>query len=80
MAIPWKDLCQRTRSNFPGAKLFFQQLEQRFWFNPDLRRAYGWVVDDWLKNGYVQQLDLDHNEDQYFVPHFPVLRLDKAST
>ena len=38
------------------------------------------MIDDWLRKGYVERMDLDHNEDKYFVPHFPILRMDKTST
>ena len=74
----WKVPSRRPWSNFPEAKLRFQQLARPFQFNPNLRRAYGSVVDDWQKKVYVERLDLDHDEDQYFVPQFPVLQLDTA--
>ena len=41
-----------------------------------------WTVDDYLSTGYIQDVPEDEPKppSEWFLPHFPVVRPEKATT
>ena len=66
--------------NFASAVARFEQPERCFRFNPKLRDSYVDIIRGWEQKNYVERLLLTELGEQYFLPHFPVVRLEKETT
>jgi hypothetical protein len=47
---------------------------------PEVMKAYNRIIDDYAKKGYVKKVPKTDEKDQWYLPHFPVVREDKATT
>ena len=47
-----------------------------------LAKAYQPVVEDYLSKGYIREVPVDEPKppSEWFLPHFPVVRPEKATT
>ena len=43
-------------------------------------KAYNKVFQDYEKKGYIRQVPKSEVEEQWFLPHFPVIKEDRVTT
>ena len=57
-------------------------VEKKLMKHEKLAQAYQSVVDDYLRNGYIREVPEDEPKppSEWFLPHFPVVRLEKVTT
>ena len=86
VSIPWVDQSglSRVSSNRAQAEQRLVSLERSLGRRPVIRDEYIKVMAGHVKKGYVRQvspeeLQLD-GDNQWYLPHFPVVREDKATT
>lgn len=47
---------------------------------PEVMKAYSKIFDDYEKKNYVQKVPKSEAKEQWFLPHFPVIREDRVTT
>jgi hypothetical protein len=48
--------------------------------DPSILEAYSKVFKDYEKKGYIQKVPKSEVEQQWFLPHFPVIKPSKDTT
>ena len=58
------------------------RVEKKLMQDGKLAQAYQSVVEDYLRKGYIQEVPVDEPKppSEWFLPHFPVIRPEKATT
>ncbi|XP_065186610.1 uncharacterized protein LOC135817366 [Sycon ciliatum] len=82
VGIPWRAGRPTLPDNFAAALKRLQSTERRLSQDAAAATAYSNIVLDYVKKGYVREVsssELKHGQ-QWFLPHFAVLRPDKATT
>ena len=56
--------------------------EKKLMHDEKLEQAYQPVVEDYLSKGYIREVPVDEPKppSEWFPPHFPVVRPEKATT
>ncbi|XP_065195353.1 uncharacterized protein LOC135826680 [Sycon ciliatum] len=66
------------------AARWLANLEKTLSSKPEIRTAYNGVISSHLSKGYIRQVPdaevLADKSDQWFLPHFPIVRQDKRTT
>ena len=80
-AVPWK----HERPELPPNQMSEKRLhrvEKKLMQDGKLAWAYQSVVEDYLRKGYIQEVPVDEPKppSEWFLPHFPVIRPEKATT
>ena len=81
IGIPWKDSEPKLADIYDIALMRLKSQEKSL-KRKDLDIAYMYcqVFEDYLKKGYIQKLTKSQDKEQWFLPHFPVVREDKVTT
>ena len=54
--------------------------ERRLIKQPELGEKYCEIIEQYIKKGYLEQVDVKNDSnDCWYLPHFPVVRLDKST-
>lgn len=81
--LPWKHDSVNLNDNYFNARKRLDSLVRRFKNDPKLYADYKNVIEEYLRLGIVEAVD-DKNEKinkpVFFLPHHPVIRVDKPST
>ena len=86
VGIPWKhdDDKPHIQSNRALAECRLKSLERTFSSKPQLREKYEKVIATHLDKQYVRRVPPEEvqqdGDDQWYLPHFPVVRDDKETT
>lgn len=81
LGMPWKDGEPKLDNNFEAAMCRLESQERSLKRKgPEIMKAYGQIFEDYKKKGYIKQVPKSATLDQWFLPHFPVIRLDKSTT
>ncbi|KAJ8049997.1 hypothetical protein HOLleu_02999 [Holothuria leucospilota] len=81
--VPWKgDSGPLLPDNRDMAISRLQSTEKRLKANPSLGKDYSDTIERYLSKGYIRKVEKsDRGEGpKWFLPHFPVVRPDKATT
>ncbi|KAJ8051026.1 hypothetical protein HOLleu_04443 [Holothuria leucospilota] len=81
--VPWKgDSGPLLPDNRDMATSRLQSTEKRLKANPSLGKDYSDTIERYLSKGYIRKVEKsDIGEGpKWFLPHFPVVRPDKATT
>ena len=86
VGIPWvsSDGEPHLPSNRPLADQRLRSLERTLSRKPEVLASYQGVINDYLSKGYIEPVGSseagDLSSEQWFLPHFPVIRSDKTTT
>ena len=81
VGIPWKDGEPKLTNNYEAALLRLQSQEKSLRKkDPSILEAYSKVFKDYEKKGYIQKVPKSEVEQQWFLPHFPVIKPSKDTT
>ena len=81
VALPWNDLASQLKNNKAAAELRLKHTERRLRRDNDVASSYGATIQKYLEKGYIELVDEDKDDEGvWYLPHFPVLRPDKATT
>lgn len=82
VGIPWKGDKQSLPDNYEAALKRLQNIEKRLLKDQELGKSYSAVIDTYLEKGYIKKTEKTEQElgKVWFLPHFPVIRPDKATT
>jgi hypothetical protein len=81
VGIPWKDGEPNLTNNYEAALLRLQSQEKSLRKkDPSILEAYSKVFKDYEKKGYIQKVPKSEVEQQWFLPHFPVIKPSKDTT
>ena len=80
-AVPWKHERPELPPNHMSEKRL-HRVEKKLMQDGKLARAYQSVVEEYLRKGYIQEVPVDKQKppSECMVPHFPVIRPEKAPT
>ncbi len=73
IGVPWKQDEPLALSRLKNLKKSLQRKD------PKIKEAYRKIIEDYSVKGYVRKTT-QKDENQWFLPHFPVVREDKSTT
>jgi hypothetical protein len=80
IGIPWKKDKPEFTNNYELALSRLNNLERSLQKkDPKIRESFTKIIEDYSEKGYVRKTT-QKDENQWFLPHFPVVREDKATT
>lgn len=81
VGIPWKQDPTELPCNYELAIRRLEGTEKRLVRDPTVATAYCATIQQYLSKGYIQQVEaVDRSENQWYLPHFAVIRPDKSTT
>ena len=81
IGIPWKVNEPKFTSNYKRAVSRLESLERSLRKKGiKISMSYNSIIEEYVEKGYVRKVPHTAGEDQWFFPHFPVIRNDKATT
>ena len=84
VGIPWCDGIPNVQSNLSMAKRRLHSLMRLLQKKPDIQVRYAKVLTDYLNKGYIKRVSAEEiargGSNQWFLPHFAVVREDKTTT
>ena len=82
LAVPWKHERPSLSNNRQMAERRLELVEKKLMKDTKLASAYQGVIDEYLKKGYIRVVPLSERQpdSEWFLPHFPVVRPDRATT
>jgi len=82
VAVPWRDERPQLPNNLPMARKRLVSTERRLMKDKEVAVAYQQVIDDYLEKKYIRRVPDDERtpECQWLLPHFPVVRPEKATS
>ena len=82
VAVPWRDERPQLPNNLPMAKKRLVSTEQKLMKVKEVAVAYQQVFNEYLDKKYIRRVpEAEPTPDcQWLLPHFPVVRPDKATT
>ena len=82
VAVPWKHERPELPPNRQVAEKRLRTVEKKLIQDEKLAQAYQSVVEDYLSKGYIREVPEDDLKppSEWFLPHFPVVRPEKATT
>ena len=80
--IPWIQEEITLENNHVLAEKRLENLERSLQCRPEVARKYNEVLSSHLKKGYIWKLTSEESmvRPKWFLPHFPVIHEDKATT
>ena len=79
--IPWKENKDKLENNYEMALQRLKNTEKQLDKRKHVKEGYKKVIDSYLNKGYIRRVDnTDKKDSKWFLPHFPVVKLDKATT
>ena len=80
IGIPWKGNESIFKSNYDQAFSRLQSLERSLLKKgSDIGSSYYSIIEEYVEKGYVKKVPRTAEEDQWYLPHFPVIRNDKTT-
>ena len=81
MGIPWKTGGEpKFKNNFEMAHRRLKTLEKSLMNKgSEVATGYNKIIEDYVDKNYVRKVPLT-NEEQWFLPHFPVMKEDRTTT
>jgi len=82
VAVPWRDERPQLPNNLPMARKRLVSTERRLMKDKEVAVAYQQVINDYLDKKYIRRVPDDERkpECQWLLPHFPVVRPEKATS
>ena len=82
VAVPWKHERLELPPNRQMAEKRLHKVEKKLMQDEKLAQTYQSVVDDYSSKGYIREVPEDEPKppSEWFLPHFPVIRPEKATT
>ena len=81
VCLPWKDTPTKLPSNHQMALNRLKNTEKRLMKDPAIASSYSEVIHQYKEKGYIRKIgDANEQETGWYLPHFPVIRKDKATT
>ncbi|XP_043234149.1 uncharacterized protein LOC122387766 [Amphibalanus amphitrite] len=85
VAVPWRENEPQLKSNYESALIRLVKLENSLHRRgAHLAAKYNDILEEYVKKGYMTKTPTaqrsNSGEDEWFLPHFPVIREDKASS
>ncbi|XP_065182163.1 uncharacterized protein LOC135812873 [Sycon ciliatum] len=84
LGVPWIEMEPHVSSNRPQAAQRLRSLEHSLSRRPSVRQRYHDVMQSHLAKGYIREVPSEEvdgdGDNQWFLPHFPVVRDDKETT
>lgn len=80
IGVSWKEGEPKLTSNYEIAieRLKSQEKSLRR-KGPEVMKAHSKIFDDYEKKNYIQKVPKSEAEEQWFLPHFPVIREDRVT-
>ncbi|XP_065190931.1 uncharacterized protein LOC135821860 [Sycon ciliatum] len=79
--LPWNARKVELRNNYAMALRRLSSTEKRLQHSSEVAAAYSQAIDDYVHKGYVEQVQAaDIANSGWFLPHFPIVRMDKSTT
>lgn len=82
VAVPWRDDRPQLPNNLPMAKKRLVSTERKLLKDKEVAVAYQQVLNDYLEKQYIRRVPPEEPkpECEWLLPHFPVVRPEKATT
>ena len=81
VAIPWKKNATLPQDNYEMALRRLEGAERRLLKKPEIARAYTDCIEQYVLKGYIRKVPReDRPAARWFLPHFPIVRLDRTTT
>ena len=82
VGVPWKRGQPKLPDNYAIAKSRLVSTEKNLRKNPVVAEEYCRTIKEYVEKGYLQKVNPKQEKavSQWYLPHFPVIRLDKSTT
>jgi hypothetical protein len=81
VGIPWREGEPKLGNSYEAALVRFKRQEKSLKRKgADIMKAYSHVFEEYEKKHYIKDVPKFETKGQWFLPHFPVIRLDKDTT
>ena len=81
VGIPWREGELRLGNNYDAALGRLQNQEKSLKpKGPDIMKQYSHIFEEYEHKGYIKKVAKSETKEQWFLPHFPVIRPDKDTT
>ena len=81
IGIPWKESQPILPDNYDMAVRRLENTEKRLKRSSDIAVAYNKCILQYVEKGYIRKIpEYEKCESKWYLPHFPVIRLDKETT
>ena len=77
--VPWKQSKCSLTNNCEMAKKRLESTERKLGKNPELLNTYCGIIEKYENKGYITKVT-DSDQTKWYLPHFPVVQMDKATT
>ena len=78
--MPWKNDPKDLPDNYKTAYKQLVSTEKRLLQDIELGKAYTKVIDDYKEKGYISKVNESDTKEKWYLPHFPVINLDRKTT
>ena len=76
----WKETDPDFLSNHNYAEKRLLSTVKNKLADPECYKKYDDIIKGWLKSNYIEETQNEMGKQQFFLPHFPVIRQDKTTT
>ena len=78
MGLPWKS----PENNYSMALTRLESIERKLAKQREIATAYQEVIDSYKQKGYITEVQIANQPagQVWYLPHFPVVRLDKSTS
>lgn len=81
IGVPWKEGEPKLRNNYEVALDRLRSQEKSLKKKgPEVMKTYSKIFEDYEKKNYIQKVPKSEAEEQWFLPHSPVIREDRVTT
>jgi hypothetical protein len=81
VGIPWREGEPKLGNSYEAALVRLKSQERSLKRKgPNIMKAYSHVFEEYEKKDYIKEVTKSETKEQWFLPHFPVIRLDKDTT
>ncbi len=81
VGIPWKKGEPKLENNYDVALERLKSQEKTLRRKgPEAMRAYDKIIEDYETKGYVKKVQTNNDKDQWFLPHFAVIKEYRTTT
>jgi len=81
IGMPWKTNEPQLTSNYDNALNRLKSQEKSLMRKgSETMQSYNKIIEDYEKKGYVKKVDKTDDSDQWFLPHFAVVKEDRETT
>ena len=81
VGVPWKERQPVLPDNYDMALRRLENREKRLIRSPDIADSYSKCIEQYVEKGYIWKIpEHEKCKSKWYLPHFPVIRLDKETT